>query len=368
MSRFVFLGDFSGLSLFLSRGLESVGADVVLYSNGDHWKNLPQGRNVWAPAKGRVASVLNQFSGYQSLLKELTSKDTLVLATEYLFNRATDGLMMLRLIQKAGRAILLHAGCSDRFHVANQNTTLCRSCKAYDLHSENCKFERQRWPLLEGALQGLDAIVPFTSVYAESANYYPLAAHRITEPINFPIDIDYLKSQCESPKIQPSRGKALHGTNRVGFKGTLHLHEMLAHDPELAEIVYIAPRMQFSQFLGALSESSLLIDQLYANGYGISGALALALGVPVLFGHTKAQVSDDFKGPGISAVLITGDVQVDAAALKDAIRTALANSPPAAALEAFAHERHDHVAVARAFLSRITPLRRQEIGAAPATP
>ncbi|MDP0995138.1 hypothetical protein, partial [Klebsiella pneumoniae] len=113
-----------------------------------------------------------------------------------------------------------------------------------------------------------------------------------------------------------------------------------------------APRMQFSQFLGALSESSLLIDQLYANGYGISGALALALGVPVLFGHTKAQVSDDFKGPGISAVLITGDVQVDAAALKDAIRTALANSPPAAALEAFAHERHDHVAVARAFLSR----------------
>ncbi|WP_204302513.1 hypothetical protein, partial [Klebsiella pneumoniae] len=84
---------FSGLSLFLSRGLESVGADVVLYSNGDHWKNLPRGRNVWAPAKGRVASVLNQFSGYQSLLKELTSKDTLVLATEYLFNRATDGLM-----------------------------------------------------------------------------------------------------------------------------------------------------------------------------------------------------------------------------------------------------------------------------------
>lgn len=102
MSRFVFLGDFSGLSLFLSRGLESVGADVVLYSNGDHWKNLPRGRNVWVPAKGRVASVLNQFSGYQSLLKELTSKDTLVLATEYLFNRATDGLMMLRLIQRLG--------------------------------------------------------------------------------------------------------------------------------------------------------------------------------------------------------------------------------------------------------------------------
>ena len=359
MSRFVFLGDFSGLSLFLSRGLQSLGVETVLYSNGDHWKNLPRSLNVWAPARGRLASVLNQFNGYQSLLKELNTDDTLVLATEFLFNRATDGYMMSRLAQKAGRTVLLHAGCSDRFHGVHRDTALCRACKAHDLRSPTCKFERQRWPLLESALENLDAIVPFTSVYAESAKDYPLSADRITKPINFPIDIDYLKSQLELSEVQPRLGKALHGINRVGFKGTVHLQELLIHDPELTELVYIAPRMQFGQFLGTLSASGLLIDQLYANGYGISGALSLALGVPVLFGHTAAEVPTDFTGPGITPVPITGDVPADAAALKQAIRSSLSSAPPPAALEAFARERHDHASVARDFLSRIASLHRQ---------
>ncbi|MDG0864350.1 hypothetical protein EXJ73_17950 [Pelomonas aquatica] len=353
----MFVGDYSGLSLFLSRGLAAIGHEVILFSNGDHWKNLPRGHNIWTPAKSKAGSVVNQIRGLAELQKLLRPTDVLILATEYIFSRFANGLMLERLMDHVGQTILLHAGCSDRFHGAYQHTVLCKECKVHDLKSERCKFEASQWPFLERMLRETTTIVPFTSVYAESAKLYPVKSERITAPLHFPVDAEYIETLAnEATAIRPS-APVMHGTNRVGFKGTKLLEKMLSQDDRLRDLVCITPRMPFVEFLGLVRNSSMVLDQFFANGYGMAGAISLMLGTPVAFGYTAAHVPADFVGTGIVPMKITGSSQEDALVVDQALRAYLERPVDAAQIKAMAHERHDHVGIARHFAEVALPLR-----------
>lgn len=349
--RFIFVGDFSGLSLFLSRGVAACDFDVKLYSNGDGWKGIPHSNQLFKIANNPLQSAWNQVQGAFSLSASVRHGDTLVLSTEFLFNRWINASMLRHLMSKAERTILLHAGCSDGFHRLNKNEFLCRSCKQYDLNSEKCVFDYTRWLGLKSVLPNLDLIVPFTDVYLDSAQMFGLPTSRVTAPLHFPIDFDYVQSQVRGAG---NRSGVVHGQNRSGFKGTAYLREMMIASPSLLPMIELLPRMPFVSFIDRMNSAQVILDQLFANGYGMTGALALANGTSVAYGYTKSQPAREFDGPGCIPVPITGDTTEDARTLIRAIHENLLHPPDRNTVIEAARCRHDHVLIGTNFIKMLS--------------
>jgi hypothetical protein len=345
--RLVFIGDFSGLSLFLSRGVTACGAETVLYSNGDGWKGIPRSRQLFEAASNPVWRAWSQFKGARSILASVRSSDTLVLSTEFLFNRWIDAFLLSQMLNKVGRTVLLHAGCSDGFHRLNRSELLCQNCKKYDLSSENCVFDNSFWPGLSTVLTRVDKIVPFTDIFRASAKLLGVPESRITAPLHFPIDFNYVQSTVCDP-IQ--RESVIHGQNRIGFKGTAYLREMMKVNPSLQQHIKLLPRLSFIDFINRLGDADVILDQLFANGYGMTGALALAKGTSVVYGHTAPQPASGFGGPGCLPVPIIGDALEDARALEQALRDHLLDLPDRNEVIDLARRRHDHIQIGATFL------------------
>lgn len=345
--RTVFIGDFSGLSLFLSRGLQACGVDTLLYSNGDGWKGIPRSNQLFEGGNNTFTRAWNQVRGARSLMGTLGMNDTLVLSTEFLFNRWIDAKLLDGLMNKSGRTVLLHAGCSDGFHRLHVDQLLCRNCKQHDLNSQQCVFDHARWPGLASVLKRVDLVVPFTNFYIESAQMFGVPASCVTTPLHLPIDFDYVHGLVQEHTL---RSGTVHGQNRPGFKGTTHLREMMVKHPPLQSLVELLPRMTFVDFIGRLAAAEIILDQLFANGYGMTGALALATGTSVAFGFTASHPVSGFDGPGCVPIPIIGDALADAFALEQALHNHLQHRTDRDAVVQAARLRHDHSLVATAFL------------------
>lgn len=348
--RLVFLGDFSGLSLFLSRGVAANGSKSVLYSNGDGWKGIPSTNKLFEGATNPISRAWRQIQGAGLIASSINSLDTLVLSTEFLFNRWIDAILLGRLIGKAGRTVLLHAGCSDGFHRLNFSKLLCRNCKLYDLNSSHCVFDSKFWPGLAPLLKKVDLIVPFTDIYRESAQLFGVPASNVTEPLHLPIDFEYVGGLAGESRYQQG---VIHGQNRIGFKGTVHLRKIMDIDPSLSHRIELLSPMPFVDFIDRLNTAEIVLDQLFANGYGMTGALALATGTSVAYGYTSTKPSRNFDGLGCLGVPITGDACEDARALGQALGQHLQNPPDRNEVINAARVRHDHINVGQSFLNLI---------------
>jgi hypothetical protein len=348
--RVIFIGDFSGLSLFLSRGVAACGYKAELYSNGDGWKGIPSNKKIFKQSDSLILSAWNQIKGAQSIISSLSSHDTLVLSTEFLFNRWVNAYLIDQLMNKAGRTVLLHAGCSDGFHRIHNSELLCKNCKEHDLKSEPCVFENKSWPGLSSVLSGVDIIVPFTNLYNESSKLFEVPTNRVSMPLNFPIDFDYLSGViCKSPQ----QDRVIHGYNRPGFKGTAYLNQMFRSHPSFKQNIKLLPRMPFTEFISRLNNADIVIDQLFGGGYGMTGALALAMGTSVAYGYTASQPAVGFDGPGCLAVKISGDVNQDAYELEKILQINLQHLANRKEVVDAARDRHDNVKIGKEFLSLI---------------
>lgn len=343
---FVFLGDFSGLSLFLSRGLEKLGRPVRFYSNGDGWKGVPHGRPLYRLGGGTATRAFHQLVGGLRVGRELGPRDTLVISTEFLFNRWIDAALLGHLARRAGRTVLLHAGCSDGFHRLSQRSLLCTNCKQHDLHAETCVFASGRWPGLERFLRRLDAVVPFTDIYEDSARAYPVPASRVTPVLPFPVDAGYLR---ELAGTTARTGGTIHGLNRPGFKGTAYLRALMERRPALQQRVTLLPRLPFGQFVARVAGADVVLDQLFGNGYGMTGCIALAFGTAVAFGYTTPTPSPMFTGEGCIPFRIAGDPEADAASIDAALEGYLARPCPGERIASETGARHDNVQIASQF-------------------
>ncbi len=345
--RLIFIGDFSGLSLFLSRGVAASGFETVLYSNGDGWKGIPRSNQLFETASNPVLRAWNQMKGARTIIASVGLRDTLVLSTEFLFNRWVDAYLLRQLMSKVGRTVLLHAGCSDGFHRLNRTELLCQNCKQYDLNSQHCVFDNKFWPGLASVITGVDLIVPFTNIYSESAKLFGVPLTRVTEPLHFPIDFDYVQGMiCERAR----RDSVIHGQNRPGFKGTAYLREIMKVHPSFLPHIELLPRMPFIDFIDRLGNADIVLDQFFGNGYGMTGALALAIGTSVAYGHTTLHPTPGFDGPGCVPVPIIGDVLEDARALGHALNDQLLQPLDRNKVIEASRRRHDHVEIGAMFL------------------
>lgn len=349
--KIIFVGDFSGLSLFLSRGTAAHGKESILYSNGDGWKGIPHKNTLFESSSNPLKSAWKQIQGAQSLKSKITSNDTIVLSTEFLFNRWIDAALLSQLMEKSGRVVLLHAGCSNGFHEIYKTELLCRNCKQYDLKSHQCAFQNSRWPGLASVISKVDLIVPFTDIYVESAKMFGAPESSITTPLQFPIDFEYVHSLSNK---KTERHSVIHGQNRPGFKGTAYLLEMMSKHSELRDLINLLPRMSFVDFIDRLDTADVILDQFFANGYGMTGALSLAMGTSVAYGHPGKNPKHGFDGPGCVPFPVTGNMHADASILVRALRDHLQNPPSRSDVIDFARQRHGHTRIGAEFLNMLS--------------
>jgi len=184
-----------------------------------------------------------------------------------------------------------------------------------------------------------------------SARTYGVPATRIASPLHFPVDFDYVSGLVSEER---SRTGAIHGQNRPGFKGTAHLREMMLVCKPLEQLIELLPRMPFVDFINRLSSADVILDQLFASGYGMTGALALATGTSVVYGHASEAPTRGFDGLGCLPVRIVGDIFKDAVALEKVLANYLQSPPNRVEVVRAARARHDHVRIAEEFLKMVS--------------
>lgn len=347
MARYIFIGDFSGLSSNLFRGLSQLQYNTEMYSNGDSWKKISKGIPLYNVGDNKVYNAYQQVKGAIQLSKKISSGDTLVLSSEFIFNRFLNSKLLNVLINRAKSTIMIHAGCSSEFHKVMSETVLCKQCKIFDIKSNMCIFDEQKWAGIKGTLDKIDRIVPFTAVYEESAKLYD--SSYVTESLNFPVVFDRSNVKDSSSFVTGY----FHGINRLGFKGTQYLMDLTSKSSILNELITMDGKLPLSKYIEVLKSYSCLIDQLFGNGYGMNGALALSYGIPVIYGYHDAVKSSYFSGEFAIPVEILNEDIADQLRLEKLLTKYMSREYKPADVFDFGFNRHDHLKVATRFIEII---------------
>lgn len=318
-----------------------------IFSNGDGWKKINTGIPLYNVGNNPFYNAYQQIKGAFQLSKKISSGDTLILSSEFIFNRFLNWALLDSLIKKAKKTILIHAGCSSEFHKVMSETLLCRQCKIFDTKNDICPFDERNWLGIKRTIERIDKIVPFTAIYEESSKLYE--SEYVTESLNFPIVFD-------SPNIEDGSSFVkgyFHGVNRLGFKGTQYLMDMSRESAILNEYITMAGKLPFSEYLEVLRSHSCLIDQLFANGYGMNGALAFSYGIPVIYGFHDVAKSSYFSGEFAIPVEILNERNSDSMRIEKLLTKYMNYEYRPKDVFDFGFNRHDHLKITKRFIEII---------------
>lgn len=284
--KLLLLGDYSGLQKYLKEGLQQIGEEVTLYSNGDGWKKIPgadcklyknTGNRYTNFLHGNIDPlfILNKFSGY----------DVVQLINPVIFS-LTDNVPLVKEIKRKNKCLsLISAGYDTRlyekykqgffdYYMLDGAQDVLQS---YDVH--NIKGKLHQWN--DHRIEELvDVIIPSSYEYAVGYS----SSEKASNVIPFPINIDEI---LYSPNIVGDRIVIFHGLNREIEKGTSYIRKALTkvaeEYPDEIEVV-IEGRMPFDKYLLALQKANIVIDQCKSYGYGMNACISMAMGKVVLSG------------------------------------------------------------------------------------
>lgn len=286
MKKFILLGEFSGLHYALKLGLQSLGHDVFLISNGDKKKNLPSDLNLdnYLPflSQGKLNSIIS------SLLFNFPDSDHVSIVSPILYGGGRfvreffSYLTFLRIFDKFSAVSFCAAG-SDYFWL--QYASLL-SYYPYDCSSDpHPLFLKYPAPLLNSFVATKSSyIFGFTPDYFYAYKERP----EFSTKTHFLPMVGCPLMSADPLPIYPNKSKIriLFGANKPEFKGAAFIKSALRLlSIELSDIEIIMPSMCSSkQWLEHIKQCDILIDQCRTYSYGVNALYGMAYGKIVLTG------------------------------------------------------------------------------------
>lgn len=376
--RILLLGEYSNVHWTLAEGLRALGHEVTVASNGDYWKGYPrdidlQRHNLDSSSRikrlggsirflGNIALTWPQFRGYD--IVQLINPVFLDLKAERLWP-------LYRFLRRHNHRVVMGAfgmdyywvqGCSDcttfRYSDFNIGSTLRHS---EDIAQWNAEWVQGPKGVLNRRIaDDADAIV--TALYEYDLCYRPHFPDK-THFIPLPIDIgtvtpaSTLTSDSRSPihffiGIQKTRSE---------YKGTdimLRALQRLQHDfgNEVMDITK-AENVPYAEYQHLMSNSHVLLDQLYSYTPAMNALMAMAKGLIVVGGGEEEQyefIGEHRLRPIINVQPYEDDVYTQIAERllsgKENILQLQRDS------KEYVRRHHDHISVAKQYLQLYSSL------------
>lgn len=294
------IGDFSAFGQHLKAGLVELGHNVIVVSNGDDFKRLPQtfgdisipevsGIYLWGHhiPKSQLLFVPKEQIHFDRTIKQLGCCFDIIVVINYaflsnsLFHMGVN-IKYLRKMKRMGAKIIMSCCGGDP------------ALKQYYHHGGH-KYGKVAVPdihvgsrkLFDELIHLSDSIIPTSYEYYESIMSYcrgTEAESRITTTIPLPVKyIDADIVSCVGRKIV-----IMHGVIRRKIKGSVFFEEALDKlqtlYPELVDI-RIVSHLPYEEYIKLYEKVDILLDQTNSYGFGMNAVMGLMAGKIVLSGN-----------------------------------------------------------------------------------
>lgn len=280
------LGEYSGLHNCLKDGLEKLGIDAKVASDGDSWKKFPSDFDFVSPFSattpvGRVFKNIKPFT----FLPEIKNFDLvqfinpMILSPRFGFNACFVDAVM----QRAKRLILLAAGDDavyyDSLELMRYNPI--EDYRKIDLKGANTPWDDHGLVSTNKTLaNNSHKIIPVAYDYWLGYSGYKNCAQVIPMPIN-------IEKYSYESNIVTGKIIFIHGLNRPGFKGSRFIVEafnkMRTKYSKEAEFI-IADRLSIEEYSKLIDRANVIVDQALSYSFGMNALISLAKGKIVMSG------------------------------------------------------------------------------------
>jgi glycosyltransferase involved in cell wall biosynthesis len=290
--KILLIGEYSNVHWTLAEGLRALGHQVTVLSNGDFWKNYP--RDLGLVRDYKLLGGLRYMLHLLTLLPSLRGFDVVQLINPmFLEMKAERILPIYKYLHKHNKKLFLGAFGMDYYWV---HENICRKPLRYsdfnignELRTDNNAIkERKDWigtskeKLNEYIANDCDGII--AGLYEYLACYQPLFPHKTTF-IPYPI-----KCENKTPNFSENdKVRIFLGINkeRSEYKGTDIMlkaaQAIVSKYPTLAELK-IAESVPFAQYQKMMSDSDVILDQLYSYTPAMNALEAMSQGIIVVGG------------------------------------------------------------------------------------
>lgn len=276
--RILLLGEYSNVHNTLARGLRELGHEVVVASDGDHWKNYPRQIDLYRDMSSRLKDV-EFFVRLLKNFRHFRGYDVVQLINPVFVNLKAERLYpFYNYLRRHNRHVVMGAFGMDHYYVkACLDFTTFRYSDfnigpTERLSGENDIFKRdwlhgEKGRLNKFVAHDCDAIVAgLYEYYASYAAHFSGAGKLHFIP--FPIVCDHRGEVIEErPEGAPVRFFIGIQKERSVYKGTdimLRALLRLKRDfPEACEILK-AESVPFARYVEMMHNSDVIIDQLYS--------------------------------------------------------------------------------------------------------
>ena len=283
--RILLVGEYSGVHTNLKVGLEKIGAEVLLVSEGDVWKKFDSDIRLYYPEDKRWKQIYNR----RMIRKccEWAKKADIVqfINPSCLYFVNSDlAKYVFRLMDNAAVSVTVLAGCDCNMakYFENLLPCICPACeKEYARWHSQCPYkgDRQYQEYERRFYERVDHIVPgewdYYKIYYDHVQRYN---HKMSRIIPFPVDCNSIRPVCKKGKkvvIHSPLNRACKGITVVqkAFKKLEKKYDTKAE-------FQIRGHMPIKEYLRYLNDIDVIVDGVkgYSYGLGMGSLMAMAKG------------------------------------------------------------------------------------------
>ncbi len=302
--RILLVGEYSNVHWTLARGLRSLGHEVTVISDGDHWKGYPRDIDLSRPSPGKWGGLRLALRAWH-VAGSLRGYDVVQLINPVFLDLRAERIwpLLLRLMKGNGHLYLLSVGIDKPWVEEGLKAETFRYSDFFlygqPRHTEEADTMQRDWllgpkarlfdrtaSLAEGIIAGL---------YENYHCCLPRYASKLTH-IPLPLDLD---AEADSPAPLPREGEPLRlfiGVQKARslYKGTDIMLRALAsaqaHWGGRMEVVK-AESVPYARYRELMAGCHVMLDQLYSYTPAMNALLAMARGLVVIGGGEEEHYS-----------------------------------------------------------------------------
>ncbi len=293
--RVLLIGEYSGLHTNLKNGLQSLGIECKLASNGDGWKKIDGSDfELYKPNNSNIITRFNSFIVEPLVRRKLLEGFDVVQMVGPIIFHPYINKMLFDYLRKHNCKVFVSAS-GGSFALYNYYKEGKLGYYTYDDNPELCaRYETRNFKsrLRESQERYIykhsNGIIPIMYEYAAPIREYNNCCKTI------PIGFDSSKIQYV-PNIVHDKIIIMHGVLREKDKGTdfiLKAMEIIKKKyPEKVELI-IDGKKPLNEYLQLLKKTNILIDQCKEHCYGMNALYAMSEGRIVLGGASEKSLEE----------------------------------------------------------------------------
>ena len=363
--RILLLGEYSNVHWTLAEGLRAIGHEVTVVSNGDYWKNYPRDINLERKT-GKIGGITYYLKAL-SLLPKLRGYDIVQLINPMFLELKAERLYFFyNYLRRHNKKVVLAAYGMDHYwayinshskplRYSDFNFGNTRRTDPIAMRDYNDWVGTEKERLNKYIANDCDAII--TGLYEYDIVYRTAGFANKTHFVPFPIKAANANQQaCEHPTNFPVRLFIGISKNRSAYKGTdimLRAAKRIAEKYPQRVKLLVAEGVPFEQYKTMIDNADVILDQLYSYTPAMNALEAMNRGTIVVGGGEPEQyefINERELRPIVNVQPTEESVYEQ---IENLLLSADITKQKADSVE-YIRRHHDHIKVARRFISVLT--------------